>query len=70
LLFNAAFCRREQSLSLNLERAMGIEPNPNLETAWIQSLSANRAIADVESSTDRLRAKQAVLSFSIIPSLS
>jgi hypothetical protein len=55
---------------LNLEQAMGIEPNPNLETAWIQSLSANRAIADVESSTDRLRAKQAVLSFSIIPSLS
>jgi hypothetical protein len=33
------------------------EPNPNLEKAWIQSLSGNRAIADVESRTDRLRAK-------------
>jgi hypothetical protein len=36
---------------------MGIEPNPNLEKAWIQSLRGNRAIADVESRTDRLRAK-------------
>jgi hypothetical protein len=40
-----------------MEWAMGIEPNPNLEKAWIQSLSRNRAIADVKSRTDRLRAK-------------
>jgi hypothetical protein len=36
---------------------MGIEPNSNLEKARIQSLSGNRAIADIESRADRLRAK-------------
>jgi hypothetical protein len=40
-----------------MEWAMGIEPNSNLEKAWIQSLSGNRAIADIESRTDRLRGK-------------
>jgi hypothetical protein len=40
-----------------MEWAMGIEPNSNLEKTWIQSLSGNRAIADIESRTDRLRAK-------------
>jgi hypothetical protein len=40
-----------------MEWAMGIEPDSNLEKAWIQSLSGNRAIADIESRTDRLRAK-------------
>jgi len=36
---------------------MGIEPDSNLEKLWIQSLSGNRAIADIESRTDRLRGK-------------
>jgi hypothetical protein len=36
---------------------MGIEPDSNLEKAWIQSLSGKRAIADIKSRTDRLRAK-------------
>jgi hypothetical protein len=40
-----------------MEWAMGIEPDSNLEKAWIQSLSGNRAIADIESRTDRLGAK-------------
>jgi len=40
-----------------MEWAIGVEPNSNLEKAWIQSLSGNRAVADIASRTDRLRAK-------------